>query len=320
MIRASLIGFRSLRDHTESGQDLNSVVIGCLCAAGCEAIFGLSYVFTKQATADASAFALLGWRFLIAFVVMSLCILTGVIKVRLKGKKLRSVLLVALFDPAIYFIGETVGISCTTASESGVFLACIPVASLVASSLILDNKPKKIQVLGILITLSGVLFTVFAVGMNHASFSVTGYVFLVVAVLSYALYSVFVDKAEAFSSVEITYGMIAVGAVVFTILAIGEAMVRGSVSDLAALPFRNTSFLAAVLYQGIGCSILAFFLSNAAIAKAGVNRTASFIGLSTVVSILAGALLLKETFSAFQIVGAVVILIGVYVANSRKSS
>ncbi len=250
---------------------------------------------------------------------MSIGALTGAVKMDLKGKRLRSILAVALFDPIIYFVGETVGIGNTTASESGAFLACIPAASLVASSVILHKRPRRIQVLGILITLSGVLFTVFAAGMNRASLSATGYLSLAIAVVSYALYSVLVEKAEGFSSVEITYVMIIAGAMVFGLLAIGEAILHGTISSLVLLPFSNAPFLAAVLYQGIGCSILAFFLSNVAIAKIGVNRTASFIGLSTVVSILAGALLLEESFAALQIAGAAIILIGVYAANSQRA-
>ena len=56
------------------------------------------------------------------------------------------------------FIGETMGISLTTASESGAILACIPVVSLVAFTFILCEKPTKKQVIGILVTLIGVIF------------------------------------------------------------------------------------------------------------------------------------------------------------------
>ncbi len=190
---------------------------GVLCALGGETLFGLSIIFTKQVTEYADALSLLGWRFLIAFVVMSLCLLLGLIKIDLRSKSLKPLLLVALWSPCIYYISETVGVMYTTASESAVFFACIPVVSLVASTLLLKEKPSKTQ--------------------------------------------------------------------------------------------------AAVLYQGIGCSVLAFFLSNVAISKIGVNRTASFIGFSTVVSILAGALLLHESFTALQTVGVAVILAGVYIAN-----
>ena len=225
-------------------------------------------------------------------------------------------LLVALFSPVIYFIGETIGISHTTASESGVFLACIPVVSLLASTVILHKKPSKRQVLGILITLVGVLVTVLVVGIS-SSLSVVGYLFLVIAVISYALYSVFVQKASDYTEVEITYVMLAAGAVVFTILSIAESFFKGNLNLLLILPLKDTNFLIAILYQGIGCSVIAFFLSNMAIARIGVNRTSSFIGVSTVVSIISGAILLQESFSIYQIIGAIIIIIGVYISNIK---
>ncbi len=296
----------------------NGLIIGSLCAIGCEVLYGVSYIFTKQATDNASVLSLLGWRFLLAFLVMSLFVVLGIIKVNLKRKSLKPLLLVALFSPVIYFIGETIGISNTTASESGIFLACIPVASLIASTVILHKKPTRLQVTGILITLGGVLVTVLAVGIS-SSFSITGYIFLMVAVVSYALYCVFVDKAPGYTGIEITYMMLVAGAAVFVILAFIEAAIGNDVKNLITLPIRNKDFLVAVLYQSLGCSVLAFFLSNVAIARIGVNRTSSFIGVATVVSIIAGALILKEQFTVFQVVGAVLIIIGVYTANARKT-
>lgn len=293
-----------------------NTMVGCLCALGCETLYGLSYIFTKSATGTASAFALLGWRFVVAAVIMSIFIVTGLIKVNLKGKILKPLFLVALFSPTIYFIGETIGISHTTASESGVFLATIPVASLIASTLILKKKPSKVQIVGILVTLAGVMLTVFAVGTS-SSLSFIGYALLMIAVVSYALYSVLVEKAKGYSESEITFVMLLVGAVVFGILAICEALLSGSVNRLLTLPFTNMSFAVAVLYQGIGCSVLAFLLNNVAITKIGVNQMSSFIGVSTVVSIFAGAIILNESFTWLQIVGAVVIVAGVYIANSK---
>lgn len=89
----------------------NNLLMGSLCALGCETLYGLSYSFTKQATAGATVLSLLGWRFFVAFAIMSIFVLCGMMKVNLRGKKIRPVLLAALFNPAIYFIAETVGIS-----------------------------------------------------------------------------------------------------------------------------------------------------------------------------------------------------------------
>lgn len=292
----------------------NRVLTGSLCALGCEVLYGLSYLFTKQTAETASPLALLGWRFVVALAAMSLCVALEFIPVRLKGRRLGPLLRVALFCPCLYFIGETVGIRETTVTESGVFLACVPALSLLASTVILKKKPTKRQIIGILVTFLGVMTTVVAVGLS-SSLSPVGYAALMLAVVAYALYSVFVDLAADYTGAEITYVMLCSGAAFYGLLALGEAAAHGALSELLTLPTRSGTFLAAVLYQGIGCSVAAFFLSNAAIAKIGVNKTSSFIGVSTIVSILAGALALGEPLSVGQIVGAAVIVAGVYTAN-----
>lgn len=295
----------------------NDIIIGCMCAIGSETIYGLSYIFTKQVTESVSTFALLGWRFFIALTVMSILAAAGIIKIKLKGKSLKPLISVALCSPCIYFIAETIGISRTTASESGVVLACIPVVSMLASAFILKKKPAPMEVAGITIALAGVVITVFAVGTS-SSLSIVGYAFLFIAVLSYALYSIFVDKASDYSEAEITYIMLIAGAALFILLALLEAAVGGGLKELLTLPFRDSGFLTAILYQGICCSIAAFFMANTAIAKIGVNRTSSFIGVEAVVSVILGSLILKETLTKWQIIGSVIIIIGVYAANAKK--
>lgn len=294
----------------------NKILTGCLCAFCCEALFGMSYVFTKFATQSASPFALLGWRFAIAAVVMGACVTFGLVKVNLSGKSIRPLLLIMFINPVIYFTAETLGISRITASESGVILATIPVVSLVMSAVILHKKPTRNQVAGILITLAGVLVTVLAAGTS-ASLSVMGYLWMLAAVMCYALYTVHVEKAHEYTEAEITFFMMMGGGITFVLLAVAEALSAGTLQTLLALPFTNQGFLITVLYQGVCCSVLSFFLVNAAVARIGVNRAASFIGLSTVVSIFAGVLALGEPFSMAQIIGTVIILAGVYLANRK---
>ena len=296
--------------------DKRNITIGCTAAIASTTIFGFSFLFTKNATEQASPFALLAWRYFVAAILISICAAAGILKINLKGKPLKPLLLIVLFCPVIYFIGETFGISKTTASESGAFVACIPVFSLIASTLILKKRPTRVQVAGILITLIGVLFTVFAAGMS-ASFSAAGYAALLIAVVSYPLYSVSVEKTEVYTGEEITFVMQISGAVVFLIIALAESCINRNISGFLSLPFTNRDFLVACLYQGVCCSILAFFLQTVAISKVGVNRSSSFVGIGTVVSIISSVIILKEPFTAYQIIGVALILAGVYIANIK---
>lgn len=299
--------------------DKGRIFLGFFSAIACEVIFGLSYMFTKNAISSASSLAILGWRFVLAFLVLSLFRLIGVIKVDLKGKNLSPIIMISIFHPVLYFIGETVGIKCTTASESGTFIASIPIVSLIASTIFLKKKPNRFQIVGISITLIGVLVTVFTVGMS-ASFSFLGYLMLALAVISYSMYGVFVEKAKGFSSVEITYMMLFTGAVFFGLAALLESLAKGNTLELLALPLQNRDALVGIIYLGIVSSIGAFFLSNIAIEIVGMNTTSSFIGIATLVSILSGVLILKEDFLPGQIIGSLLIVLGVYIANKRALS
>lgn len=291
-------------------------LLGCLSALGCETLFGLSYLFTKHITADVTVLELLSWRFFSGAVIFSLLVLFKVFPVHIKKENIKDFFPFVLFSPLIYFYCEGTGINATTASESGAFLACIPVAALVASGLVLKKKPLRVQVIGVCITVAGVLVCVWAKGLE-ATFSPFGYCMLTLTVVGCGLFSAYSEKASSLTAVEKTYGMVIVGFVVFSLCAVLEGAARGNLTRLFLLPFSEPGFITAVLFLAAGCSVLGFILYNAAIGSIGASRTNTFVGISTVVSIVAGVLVLHESFTLMQIIGTVIILAGVYLANSR---
>lgn len=294
--------------------DRKRILIGVAAALVCEILFGLSYTFTKNAMKSADEIDLLGWRFLLAFASIVLLRALGLLRTSFRGKDPKPLLLICLLNPFLYFIGETFGIARTSASESGVFLACIPVTAIAASSVILGKRPSQRQVVGIITTLIGVVTAVLATGLQ-LTFSPSGYAILV---LAYSLYSVYVERAREFTGVEITFVMLAGGAASFGTILVVKHLRTGTLGEILTLPFADTGFGAAVVYQGIACSMIAFFAANTAIAKLGVNATSSFVGVSAVVAILAGVAVLGERVTLLQILGMGLILLGVYIANAAR--
>ena len=216
----------------------NKIILGCLAAAACEILFGLSFIFTKSITAQASGLALISWRFVTAFFFVNLYLLTRRQKVVINGRNLKPLIRIAILNPIIYFICETIGIRMTTASESGAFLACIPVVALIMSSLILKEWPSRWQVVGVATTLIGIIIAVFAAG-GSTNFSLVGYFILGLAVVSYALYCVDVEKASQFTSFEISYFMLASGCLTFGLFALSRSFLAGNLKELLTLPWSN---------------------------------------------------------------------------------
>lgn len=287
--------------------------LGILFVLACELLFGFSYLFTKNITNQVSPLTLLSWRFVTGFLFMTFLILFGIVKVNLKSRSIRPLIVMAVLQPVLYFISETVGISLTTTSESSLIIAVLPIMTLIVSSAVLKKKPSRQQVIGITITLAGVLAVVLEKGLQ-ASLNIAGYCILLVSVVSYSLYSVFSEKVHDFTSSEKTYVMMGAGAIVFTLLALAEHAVAGTLKGFLTL-FTNAEFAVSILYLGAGCSVIAFLLYNSAISYLGANRTVSFAGLSTIVAIISGVILLKEDFSFTQGAGTVLVLLGVYISN-----
>ena len=128
-----------------------------------KSFLALVIYFTKKITSDVDAVTLLGVAlFLLAFIMMNVLLIAGYIDINIKKKHLPSLLKIAVLQPIAYFTCETFGIQMTTASESGSIIACIPIASLVASILFLQKKPTRFQTSGICLTVVGVIVCVTA--------------------------------------------------------------------------------------------------------------------------------------------------------------
>ena len=120
-------------------------------------IFGFSFLFSKTALQYARPEIMLAFRFFTAFLVLNLVVLAGktlknkkgepLIAFSLKGKPLKDVLILALFQPVIYFFAETYGIDYTSSAFAGTLIAVVPVAGVMVDMLFMHTKVSGKQVL-----------------------------------------------------------------------------------------------------------------------------------------------------------------------------
>lgn len=289
--------------------------IGIAAAVVTEVLYGLSFVFTKGAVDLVSPAALLAWRFAVALAVLGVLIAARVIRLTLTRRSLKPLLLLALFQPLLYYASETLGVQRTTASESGIIIAVAPVGILIASWLVLGRPPSRAQAIGIALTFGGVVATVAAGGVR-AGFDLVGYLLLLGAVASYSLYAVFAERDTDTTGLDKTFAMVAVGAVGFGGVAMIEAIGSGTVGALVTLPLAHPELGVSVGYLAVGSTVGAFFFQAVAIARLGSNGYSTFIGLSTLTALIAAGVALGERLAPLQLVGGAVIMLGVYIANA----
>ena len=271
--------------------------------------WGLSFMASRVALNTAPVILLLSHRFLIAFVLMSVLLLTPLGACRFRGKPLLPLLVLGLLEPVIYFFGEQYGILHSSTVFSGVMIALIPIACTLTAIPILGERPTLKQLFYSVLSVGGVI----GIGMltnSSGSLDWIGVVGLLVAVFSAVAYTLLSRGiSKQYTPFERTYFMIGFGAVVFAVMA--AISVCGDPA-LYLAPFAERSYLLAVLFLSVCYSVIAYFLSSYVITGLPVARATVFANLTTAVSVFAGTVFLHEPFSLFGLLCCVLILVGIY--------
>ena len=129
-------------------------------------LWGMSYIWTdKIINQGVSIFYFIFVRILLAGVILFLFNTAyGRIK-RIQRRDLPKFLLLAFFEPFIYFICETFGIKLTgSPTISAVVIATIPIFSTGAGILFFKEKITPLNICGILVSLAGILMVAVSKG------------------------------------------------------------------------------------------------------------------------------------------------------------
>lgn len=281
-----------------------SALLACIATYS---IFGFSFLFSKSALELASPFVLLAYRFWAAFIVLNIILLTGKQKITLKGKPVGKLMMLGIVQPVIYYTCETYGIEKTSSSFSGIILGLIPVAGLVFGRIFLKEKSSAFHIICAILSVTGVTLT--TVG-GTIKFSILGIALLLIAMMSSALYTVISrDISKQFTPFERTYVMFTLGCVFFTAVAVIQ-----NKNNLSAIitPAFDTEFMISVLYLAVVSSVCAFLLLNFAVNYISIATVSIFSNFCTVISVLAGILIMHDSFCGLQIVGIIIVLISVF--------
>ena len=276
-------------------------------------IFGLSFMFSKSALSSLQAFELLFLRFFTAAFSMTLLVIFKVKKVTYKDKNIKGLLVLAVWQPVLYFILETYGLKYSASSEVGILMALVPVIVTIMAAVMIKEKTTKKQWIFILFSVIGVVYIVLMEGNSKAASELKGIVFILGAVFSGALFNILSRKASKdFTPFEITYFMMVLGTIVFG----GLYLINGFISrDLNLVSKLNLTVITSILYLGVMSSVVAFLLINYTLSKLPASQSAIFVNLTTVVSIMAGVFIMHDSFELYKLIGAVIIILGVWGTN-----
>jgi drug/metabolite transporter (DMT)-like permease len=176
-----------------------------------------------------------------------------------------------------------------------------------------------VQAFFVVLSVSGILM-IFT--RNSPSFDgrFLGTILLFLSALSSALFTIVLKKTVSKLSIyELTFIILLVGFTVFNTVYIFEQYEsQGFVLDYLR-PFGSLSYTLGILYLSLFASLGSTFVSNYAIQDLSPPQFSVFSNLSTLISIIAGALILHESLSPAHYLGSAFILAGVIGTNFSQS-
>lgn len=276
--------------------------------------FGLSFLFTSVALRvnGGNVFEVLAFRFLFAYLIYKILVLTKIVSVRKEKISVnnKKICILSTLYPILYFLSEVFGVKLTSSSETGLIVALMPVFIALLASVFLKEKLDFIQYIFIIISVLGVLL------INLENFSAKGNFLglgiLLTGVFLASVYNILSRSlSQEYTPTEISFFMVRTGAVFFNLVLL-ISKIKGDKLRFYFVSLQNSYFLISMLYLSIFSSILAFFLVNYSLSKLEAAKVSAFYNLSTVISVAAGVLILKEDFSLLKFAGMLVIITGVF--------
>lgn len=283
--------------------------------------YGISFPATRVALIDYNPVSIITLRLLISSIVLMILNISMYKRSAVPLKKDFPIfLLIAVFQPFLYFLLETYGLTSVSAAVSSLIIATIPVFTPLISRFFIREKLTIFNYIGLILSFTGVVLLVAFSDSSDSNiagknFTITGLFLLFGAVLAAVLYTIIVKKLpHTYSALTITAVQNTLGLFLFLPIFI----VVDYKDFIAVVPKTDT--IISIVFLAIFASSLAFIFLNFGIKKLGPSKANGFVNLVPVVTAIVSFLFFNELFTVYKILGMVVVLLGVLTAQKKRKS
>lgn len=275
--------------------------------------WGLTFIWSKIVFEYYNPIATITLRLLISTILLFFILLIFFREhlVYPKGK-MKLFFMIALFEPFLYFIGESFGLQRVDASITSVIISTIPVFTAIAGYYFFKERLTKANFFGIFISFIGVLLM-----LVNQDFGFTvdpaGILLLLLAVFSTLGYTILIrNTSREYHPVYIIFIQNLIGFFLFLPLFL--------LFDLDCVIQTKINFeLASSLFMlAVFGSSLAFIFFIYSIGKIGIAKANVFTNLIPIFTAIGAFFILGEQFTFFKITGMIIAIGGVYLTQRKK--
>lgn len=276
--------------------------------------WAFSFVWFKEANRNLYPLTIVFLRLVIAVVLMSafLLVTKGFRKIEKKDRIL--FLMLSVFEPFLYFIGESFGLTFVSATVGSVIISTIPVFATIGAWLFFRERLKAINYAGIILSFIGVVIFI-SNGDGTISFNFKGLLLLGLAVFSAVGYNLTLSRlVGGYSPFFIVLVQNVIGSILFLPVFL--------ITDYNHFINQELTFsmFIPVIELAVFASCGAFILFAWSVNKMGVTKANVFTNTIPVFTAIFAFFILGEKLSLQNMAGMAVVISGIVMSqiNGRQ--
>lgn len=228
---------------------------------------------------------------------------------KIRKEDIKIFLILALFEPFLYFIGESLGMQYVSPTTAAIIISLVPLIVPVMAFFFLNEKLGRKNIIGIFISFLGVVLVVINKDLEFKA-STQGVALMFVAVVGAVFYSVFLKKLTAtYNPFTIISWQNTIGALLFLPLVLIYDVKDWNPSML------NANAVLPILKLAVLASTIAFLCYSKAVQVLGAVRSNIFTNLIPILTAFFSFLFLNERLLLHNIIGILVAVSGLVLSQ-----
>jgi drug/metabolite transporter (DMT)-like permease len=306
-------GHRETLRFTTLSNSLKATIVLCFASL----FWSGNFVIGRLASVESlvSPLSLGFYRWVIAFIILTpFCFSKAFKELPLLKKQPGMIFLIVLTGPTLFNTLVYLGLTATTVINALLIISTTPMLIILLNKLLYRIDANRYQMIGIIISLLGVSYVITKGNYQNIFQSdfYYGDLFILLAVTSWALYSIFLKKNETgvsgFSFLYISFGLTVI--LLFPVY-LFDIFIQGNYLKV------SQQSLLAIGYTGIFPSIFSYMCWNTGVALIGANKSGPYLHLMPIFGGILAFLVFQETLQIYHYVGIVSVIVGIIITNKK---
>jgi drug/metabolite transporter (DMT)-like permease len=278
--------------------------------------WSFSFIWFKTANEFYRPITIVFIRLVISVIILTTYLILTRKFMKIRKEDRRMFFMLAMFEPFLYFLGESFGLTYVSPTVASVIISTIPVIATIGAWLFFKERLKLINYAGIILSFVGII--VFILNKDGSlSFSVKGLALLSFAVVSAVGYNLTLSRLVGYySPVYIVNVQNVLGALFFL-----PVFLIFDLRNFISAPHSLASFKP-ILELSLFASCGAFILFAWSVRNIGISRANVFSNCIPIFTALFSFILLGEKLTFQNITGMAIVIAGLFLSqmDGKKKS